>query len=136
MMKMIHGILVCIAIGLFIACAGCTSNQPPGPPVTTPQPTATVTQTAGGGSAITIQNFAFIPASVTIARGTMVTWTNQDSVDHQIINDAVGQNAQGALFESNPLPKGATYSFTFTSPGTYPYHCNIHPSMKATIIVT
>ncbi|MDD1717886.1 MAG: cupredoxin domain-containing protein [Methanoregulaceae archaeon] len=92
--------------------------------------------TAASGVFISVQNFAFHPAAVTVPRNTKVTWTNLDAADHQIINDATAQAAQGALFMSNPLPQGATYSFTFTTAGTYPYHCNIHPSMKGTITVT
>jgi plastocyanin len=65
-----------------------------------------------------------------------VTWTNQDPTDHPIVNDAQGSFAQGAIFSSSSLPKGASYSFKFDSPGTYPYHCTVHPSMKGTVIVT
>ncbi len=105
------------------------------PTTITTTPATTLTTAPNMGS-ISIQNFAFNPAAVTIPRTTKVTWTNLDATDHQIINDATGQAAQGALFMSNPLPRGATYSFTFTTAGTYPYHCNIHPSMKGTITVT
>jgi plastocyanin len=83
-----------------------------------------------------IQDFAFNPASITVAKGTTVTWVNQDAANHQIINDAQGSITQGALFSSNALQKGASYSFTFDTPGTYPYHCAIHPTMKATVTVT
>jgi plastocyanin len=115
-------------IALVLIC-GCTGS---GPTTGTPTPTQTPSQ----GNAVSIQNFAFVPPTLQVAAGTTVTWTNLDAVDHQIINDATAQAAQGALFMSNPLPQGATYSFTFTTAGTYPYHCNIHPSMKGTITVT
>jgi plastocyanin len=85
---------------------------------------------------VNIQNFAFNPASITVPKGTTVTWVNQDTANHQIVNDAQGSIAQGALFTSNSLAKDARYSFTFDTPGTYPYHCSIHPSMKATVTVT
>ncbi len=113
-----------------VLCCGCTGSGPTGG---TPTPTGTPAQ---GGNAVIIQNFAFVPPTLQVSAGTTVTWTNRDSVDHQIINDATGQAAQGALFMSNPLPQGATYSFTFATAGTYAYHCNIHPSMKGTITVT
>ncbi len=119
-----------IVVIALVLCCGCTGS---GPAPGTPTPTGTPAQ---GGNAVAIQNFAFAPPTLQITAGTTVTWTNRDAADHQIINDATGQAAQGALFMSNPLPQGATYSFTFTTAGTYPYHCNIHPSMKGTITVT
>ena len=84
---------------------------------------------------VNIQNFAFNPASITVPKGTTVTWVNQDTTNHEIVNDAQGSIAQGALFTSNSLSRGGSYSYTFENPGTYPYHCSIHPSMKATVTV-
>lgn len=79
--------------------------------------------------AITIMNFAFSPDMLTIKVGDSVTWTNQDSVTHQIISDS------GAELSSDPLAKNTEYSRTFNVAGTYTYHCAIHPSMKGTIVV-
>jgi plastocyanin len=53
-----------------------------------------------------------------------------DSAPHQIASDTM------AFTGSQTLGQGGTYSFTFTTPGTYSYHCAIHPFMKGTIIVT
>jgi plastocyanin len=61
---------------------------------------------------------------------------NLDTSTHQIRNDIQGSLAQGALFSSDSLLKDARYSFKFDIPGTYPYYCTIHPSMKGTVIVT
>lgn len=77
---------------------------------------------------ITIQNFAFSPATITIPAGTTVTWTNQDTVAHTATSDT-------GAWDSGTLATGQSYSHTFDTPGTYPYHCTIHPFMKATIIV-
>jgi plastocyanin len=63
--------------------------------------------------------------------GTVVTWTNRDSTPHTIVSDT----ASPVQFSSDPLPTGASYSFTFIQAGTYPYHCSIHPSMMGTIVV-
>jgi len=112
-----------------IAVCGCTSSGPSTSPATTQ------TQVPGAMT-INIQNFAFNPASITVPKGTTVTWVNEDTADHQIINDAQGSTGQGTVFTSSSLQKGAQYSFRFDTPGTYPYHCSIHPSMKATVIVT
>lgn len=89
----------------------------------TPSPTAN--QSAG---AVTIQNFAFSPASLTINKGEAVTWTNEDSAPHQIASD-------NNIFQGSPINKGQTYSFTFSDTGEFSYHCAIHPSMKGKIIV-
>lgn len=75
---------------------------------------------------ISIQNFAFSPASLTVKKGTKVVWTNNDSAPHQI---------KSATFNSDSLSKGQTYSFTFDVVGAFPYICAIHPSMQGTIIV-
>jgi plastocyanin len=77
---------------------------------------------------ITIQNFAFSPATITIPAGTTVTWTNEDSAAHTATSDS-------GVWDSGTLMTGQSYSRTFDQPGTYPYHCMIHPFMKATIIV-
>jgi plastocyanin len=121
---------ILIVVVTFIAVCGCTSY---GPSTTTP---ATTQTEVTGAATVNVQNFAFNPASITVPKGTTVIWVNQDTTDHQIVNDAQGTIAQGALFTSNSLPKGASYSFKFDNPGTYPYHCSIHPSMKATVKVT
>ncbi len=131
----IHLLILGIVVFAVTCMAGCATT----PPYTTPTPTPTITtsQTTSpsGSMMITIQNFAFSPASITVPRGSTVMWTNQDSVQHQIINDATTTSGQGQIFESNPIGQGQSYSFTFNTAGTYPYHCNIHPSMKGTVIV-
>ena len=128
--KQFYWAILIVVLGTFIAVTGCTGyGSSPQTPATTP---AQVT----GAATVSIQNFAFSPASITIPRGATVTWVNQDSANHRVLNDAGGSIAEGALFSSDSLPNGGTYSFRFDTPGTYPYHCSIHPSMKATVIVT
>ena len=79
---------------------------------------------------VTIQNFAFSPQTLTVAPGTMVVWTNKDSVSHTVTSDT------GAWPDSGDLPTGKTFSLTITKPGTYTYHCAIHPTMSGTLIVS
>ena len=88
----------------------------------TQQPTGT------GKNAVSIQNFAFNPSTLTVVNGTSVTWTNNDNVGHTITSTS-------GLFHSGTLSQGQTFSYTFTIPGTYNYTCSIHPSMRGTIIV-
>jgi len=75
---------------------------------------------------ISIINFTFDPVTLSIKKGTTVTWTNNDLVSHQIKSDS---------FNSDVLTKGKTFSFTFNDIGTYNYSCAIHPSMSGQIIV-
>jgi plastocyanin len=117
---------VCVIL-LVVSCSfsGCTSSQSQAVTATaTPTPAAEL-------NSITIKNFAFSPATLTIKTGTAVTWINQDGAPHQIASDP-GSSVQ---FMSESLANGASYQVTFSQTGTYMYHCSIHPSMKGTIIV-
>jgi plastocyanin len=117
-----------------------TTTVAPTTTVTTIQTTVVTTVPATpslpGSFNITITNFAFSPASVTVPAGSMVTWTNQDSVPHTIVNDFNPLFSQGAMFTSSQLQTGQSFSFTFKDPGTFGYHCGIHTYMKGTVTVT
>jgi plastocyanin len=92
---------------------------------------ATQRQTSAVGvNTVTIQNFAFAPAALTVKVGTTVTWINQDSDAHTVTSQH-----QGPL-KSAALSTGNRYSYTFTKPGSYSYLCTIHPFMTATVTVT
>ena len=130
-------LVILTLLALLAACGGSTttsgSTNPTATATTasnTPAPTgSTLTQTPATTSPnVSIANFSFSPATLTIAKGTKVTWTNNDSVTHTVTSD------QGT-WDSNGVPPGNTFNFTFAKTGTYTYHCKIHPSMKATIIV-
>ncbi len=90
----------------------------------------------GGGSTqasvhVYIQNYNYIPNDVRIAPGTTVTWTNNDSMDHTVTS----QSSAPAPFDSGVISQGHSFSFTFTTPGTYPYYCKIHPFMHGNVTV-
>src|SRR5258706_15598897 len=127
-------------IMLLSACGGTTSdNGSNSGNATTPAATNTPANSgSSNGSVVMIMNdssgsFAFSPTTLTIKVGTTVTWKNVTSVAHTVTSD------DGKSFNSgnnNPIAaQSGTYSFTFTKPGTYAYHCSFHPFMKATIIV-
>ena len=78
---------------------------------------------------VSIQNFSFKPAHITIKRGTKVRWINKDSTAHT----ATANN--GRSFDSGRLRPGQRYTHTFKSAGKKPYHCEIHPDMKGRITV-
>jgi amicyanin len=77
---------------------------------------------------VTISDFAFSPATVTITAGDTITWTNTDPVVH------TATSATGA-FDSGDIAQGDSFSVTFTTPGTYDYFCTPHPTMTGRIIV-
>ncbi|MFF2809150.1 plastocyanin/azurin family copper-binding protein [Streptomyces sp. NPDC058000] len=83
------------------------------------------------GSAVAINNFAFSPAALKVKVGTRVTWTNQDTDAHTVTSTGSGGPLQSAALATH-----ATYSYTFTKPGTYAYLCTIHPFMTATVEVS
>lgn len=87
---------------------------------------ATSTPTASTSNAISVKNFAFNPAQTTVTKGTEVTFTNNDSVTHNITFDS---------FNSGNLVPGTTYKHTFDADGAFNYHCSIHPTMKGIITV-
>ena len=84
----------------------------------------------GNGSPVaqvTVAGFAFSPSTVTARVGEVVGWTNQDSAPH-----AVGLDANDSCRTPN-LGAGDVGTLVFSEPGTYPYHCRIHPDMRGTI---
>jgi plastocyanin len=85
---------------------------------------------SGGGVQITMKNIAFNPKSATVKVGQKVTWTNDDTTDHNVKADS------GASFSSKDFGNGGTFSFTPTKAGTIKYECTIHPGMTATLTVT
>jgi plastocyanin len=99
-------------------------------------PVATTAVPTGGGApaaadTIVISNFAFSPATLTVAPGATVTVKNQDSTTHTVT--ASGNK----VFDTGGVNAGATATFKApTTPGSYPYTCTIHPFMKGTLKVS
>jgi plastocyanin len=99
----------------------------PGAPAGTTS--ATGSPAAVAGDAVTIDNFAFAPATLTVKVGSTVTWTNRDEEPHTVA-------AVDGSFHSPGMGTGATYSHTFPIAGKFDYVCSIHPSMHGTVVVT
>jgi len=78
---------------------------------------------------ISIDNFTFAPATLTVKAGGSVRWVNKDDIPHAIAS------ATGAFSKSKALDTDDTFSFTFTTPGTYKYFCYLHPRMVGSIVV-
>jgi plastocyanin len=84
---------------------------------------------AAANGAVTIKDFSFAPATVTISAGDSVTWLNQGPTTHTA-------TASDGSFDSGNLAKGKSYSKTFSSAGTFSYICKPHPFMKGKVVVT
>lgn len=141
-------VISAVAAGItMLAGCGSPATAPASGPAT-PAPGATAqpmpgmaTPPAGGSAAapgqdapvatdaVTIQNFAFSPATVTVKTGTTVTWTNRDQDAHTV-------TATAGSFHSPTLNTGESFGYTFTTPGRVDYLCSIHPFMTATVVVT
>ncbi len=91
--------------------------------------------TAGGAvktASVSIHNFAFQPGDIAVSLGTTVTWTNDDTVAHTVTS----LSGAPVAFNSGTVNPGGSFSHTFTTPGSYPYYCQIHPFMMGNVTVT
>ena len=94
-------------------------------PAVTAPPAASVPAVQPVTKNISIQNFSFNPTTLEIKTGDTVVWKNLDSAPHIVVEN-------NGKFTSPTLGQ---FSYTFTTAGTYDYHCQIHPSMTGQIIV-
>jgi len=111
-----------VAVSLVALLAACST---PAPPTGRPAVAAPVTPP----NTVIIDNFTFSPPMLTVQPGTTITWINRDDVPHTVTS-----TTEPRLLNSPALDTDAKFSFTFTSPGTYPYYCTVHPHMTATIV--
>jgi len=119
---MIWGTMIClllVSLGGVMAAAGTEGKQ------------AAQNETNLTNNSVIISNFAFEPQELNVTVNSSVIWTNEDSAPHTIVTD---KDAPSEI-ASKQFIKGETFVFNFTTAGTYPYHCGIHPSMKGIIQV-
>jgi plastocyanin len=83
----------------------------------------------GGGTQVTMKDIKFNPGSVTVKPGGKVTWTNDDSVGHDVTSDTFNSGGPGGI------DSGSTFSHVFKKAGTYKYVCTVHPGMEGTVKV-
>ena len=114
---------------LFAACGGEDDGE------------ATAT-TAESATTVEISLLAFTPETITVDAGDEVTWKQNDIGAHTVTSGTVDQASGGVTqqpdgrFDSDEIPKGDTFEFTFTDAGTYPYFCRLHPAtMRGEILV-
>jgi plastocyanin len=124
-MRRLVGPLLLVAAVAIIA-AACSGTGPAA--YGAPASTAATTTAATATNAATIKGFSFQPDVLKVKVGAKVTWTNDDTVPHTVTADTNS-------FASGTLQPASSFSFTFTRPGTYAYHCSIHPSMHGSVVV-
>jgi plastocyanin len=143
-----RGRMPAVSVALFLAATlvGCSKTDNAAPATSSPATSTTATTMAPATSApatvaptttvavkpgnVLIKDYAFAPETQTVTAGQTVTWTNQDDFPHYVITDA------GTALDSGDIDPGKTYTATLPTRGTYAYHCNIHNTMKGTILVT
>jgi plastocyanin len=131
-------LLACLALGLVVA--GCGDDDDDGGggggAETTEQPAGGEDDGGGGedgggggGTEVSQEDIAFNPAEVTVSVGDTVTWTNNDSVGHDVTADSFSSGDPGGM------APGDTFEQTFDEAGTFDYVCTVHPGMEGTVVV-
>ena len=124
-------LLGCLALALVAAgCGGGGDDNnggggSSGNSTSTPAPAAT-----GGGASVTMKDIKFNPSSVTVKAGDTVTWTNDDSVGHDVTGDGFKSGSAGGI------QGGQSFKHKFPKAGTFSYVCTFHPGMRGTIEVS
>ncbi len=119
-----------LAVAVLVLLAGCFSERGDvGPDLSTCD--VRLPPDLLGTTIVAIRNFTFEPAVVHVAAGERVTWVNcapADEPAHTATSDT-------GVWASPLFATGSFYSRTFTEAGSFPYHCEPHPFMKATVVV-
>lgn len=126
---------VMAAMSVVLAACGESTTTTAPPPTTAPTtapPTPTPTPVVVNVKMVekVPGHYSFDPSTLMVKVGTEVVWTNASDGPHTVTSDT------GAFNSPNMLKQNDTFMFTFTTPGTFAYHCNVHPYMKATIVVS
>jgi len=114
--------VLAVAAALFVA--GCSkSSAPSGPYGASSAPVP-----PGQPNTVVMANMAFGPASITVSTGTTVTWQNNDGVAHTSTSDT-------GAWDTGTIAPGQSKTTVFNTPGTFTYHCTVHPMMLGTVVV-
>ena len=81
------------------------------------------------GAADPNNGLSFDPPQISVPTETIVSWTNEDSIQHTVTSDEEG------LFDAGPISPGDTFENVFDTPGELGYHCSIHPWMTGRVMV-
>ncbi len=126
---------VAAAMGLLLACSGKSGNSPTSPGGMTPSGTGSLPTSVS----TSIIDYGFSPATVHVAVGGQVTWTNTGAVAHTVTADSggfsSGQLGGATVSSTYGSVDGGSFTQTFSVAGTYHYHCSNHPAMTGTVVV-
>ncbi len=122
-------VLALMGIGYVVASHGNLSGN------STAQASSSQDKTAFGDTQVYMRHDLFTPMRIQVVLGTTVTWTNQDAVPHNVTFSPVVMSSSNN-WESGLLSPGQSFSYTFTSQGTFQYHCQEDPGMIGVVIVT
>jgi len=117
---MLRPLVVLLAAAALLAGCGSSSKKS--------STSSTSSAPAAGGTAVSMKNIQFAPTSLTVKVGQTVTWTNDDTVVHNV-------TADDGTFKSSNFGGGKTFSWKASKAGTFKYACTIHPGMVATLTV-
>jgi plastocyanin len=133
-MTRLRSIAVIVGIGLVVMLSGC-GNGPPevagagGGGAATVGKGATSELGTPGKTVAATADLKFDPGSVSVKTGAVIEWTNTGSVPHNVTFDSYPD------LTSQNLAQGDTWEVQITVPGTYAYHCTIHPGMDGQLTV-
>jgi plastocyanin len=134
----VGGFVLLVIIIWFVASRG--GSDKPKPAATAPRSTQSETPQAAApantattsvATEISMTGTSFVPSSITITKGSAVTWKNDDTSTHNVLGIKGPKGLQSAS-----MPPGAAYTYTFMNVGTYQYRCTLHKGMTGEIIVT
>jgi plastocyanin len=123
--------IACLVVLVVAGCGGSsggggsTSSQSSSS-ATTPSPAAA--GPAVRAAKVDIKSFKFNPGVIAVKKGGRITWANSDSTAHTATADA-------RSFDTQSINPSGSKSVSFTTAGTFAYHCDFHPFMKAMVVV-
>ena len=124
MKRSIASLIPALAIAVATLVAGCSKSSGPSSPYGASSAPVPPSQP----NTVVMANVAFSPASITVSAGTMITWQNNDGVNHTSTSD-------NGVWDTGTVAPGQSKTTVFNTKGTFPYHCNVHPMMTGTVIV-
>jgi plastocyanin len=122
-MRRVMAVMLPVTVAVTVGLVGCSSSNKGTAPTTSAAPI-----TAARSTSISIKNFSFSPVALDIKATETVTITNNDGTDHTFSADA-------GAFDTGHIAPGTSKTVTINNPGSYSYHCNIHPTMKGVVQV-
>jgi len=121
--------ILAVSLALSVSLAACGSSATSSSHSATSSAAPAGAAAPAHGTSVTIKSYAFHPATIVVAKGAKITFTNSDQTAH------TATSTQAGVFDTGTLKPGASKTITFTKPGTYSYYCQFHAFMKATVTV-